>query len=50
MALNFDISKIDVEALRRQRAELHKLIFSDPQTELWDLLKLVDIILAKLDY
>ena len=50
MALNFDISKIDIEALRMQREELHKLIFSDPQSPLWNLLRLVDSILAKLDY
>ena len=50
MALNFDISKIDLDTLVEQRKELHKMILSDPQSPLWDLLKLLDAIISKLEY
>lgn len=50
MAINFDISKLDLESISKQRDELRNMIFSDPHSPLWDTIKILDAIILKLEY
>ena len=50
MAINFDISKLELDSLAKQREELRNIIFSDPHSPLWDTIKILDAIILKLEY
>ena len=50
MAINFDISKLELDSLAKQRDELRNIIFSDPSSPLWDTIKILDAMISKLEY